>query len=484
MATASVAEVTTAIDQLKSVDNLQPELAVNNGKPINWFQQWYPLAILQDLDPRRPTATKLLGIPLVVWRDGTKQWRAFEDRCPHRLAPLSEGRIDTDGTLMCSYHGWQFDAQGSCTKIPQIGDAKAAATACSNNRSCVASYPVKELGGLLWVWPDTHSAALAASTPPAVIAELDQTADWEPRTDWFMRDLPISMETVVENVMDPCHANFTHHKVQGVRTNEKGTVIKPITPLRPTGFKMEQNSGKFKAEFEFQAPCFLKYHFPIFGRVMAVYVVPTAAGHSRMITRFIKNKQNSSRRPGLMGIVLKCMELVEGNRVFEHTLMRNKVLDGDNHILHVQERQLLAEGVAGWQQNYYMPGYSDTGVAAWRSWLQKYGNAMPVLPRKLSDLPPLMDRRQTLDRYHQHTQHCPDCQKALHNIDFALPATWAAGAAALLFAAVSAASGAAWTSATVLGAGALALVMGLAHRRLKKFRDLFIFTDYVHAEMD
>lgn len=27
----------------------------------------------------------------------------------------------------------------------------------------------------------------------------------------------------------------------------------------------------------------------------------------------------------------------------------------------VQERQLLAEGVSGWQQNYFMPGTSDTG---------------------------------------------------------------------------------------------------------------------------
>jgi hypothetical protein len=35
---------------------------------------------------------------------------------------------------------------------------------------------------------------------------------------------------------------------------------------------------------------------------------------------------------------------------------------------HTQERQLLAEGVAGWQQSYYMPGTSDTGVAAWRAW--------------------------------------------------------------------------------------------------------------------
>jgi hypothetical protein len=53
----------------------------------------------------------------------------------------------------------------------------------------------------------------------------------------------------------------------------------------------------------------------------------------------------------------------------------------------------------------------NTGVAAWRAWLQKYGSAMPLLPKQLSDLPPLMSRRQALDRFEQHTKHCPDCQK-------------------------------------------------------------------------
>lgn len=53
----------------------------------------------------------------------------------------------------------------------------------------------------------------------------------------------------------------------------------------------------------------------------------------------------------------------------------------------------------------------DTGVAAWRAWLQRYGSAMPLLPKQLSDLPPLMSRRQALDRFEQHTKHCPDCQK-------------------------------------------------------------------------
>ncbi|WIA09707.1 hypothetical protein OEZ85_009091 [Tetradesmus obliquus] len=455
------------------------------SKQINWYQQWYPLAIIKDLDPRRPNAARLLGIPVVMWRDGSGAWRAFEDRCPHRLAPLSEGRIDANGTLMCSYHGWEFNGAGACTRIPQIGDERAHATACASQRSCVASYPVKEVQGLLWVWPDAspEGAAAAAAAAPALIAELDQPDEWEPRTDWFMREMPISMETVVENVADPCHANFTHHKVQGARSNEKGTDIKPLTPPTPAGFKMEQDSGRFRASFEFIAPCFLKYTFPAFGRVMAVYVVPTAMGYSRMITRFVKNKHNFPARPGLMGIVLKFMELLEGNRVLEHALMRNKVLDGDNHVLHVQERQLLAEGVNAWQKNYYMPGTSDTGVAAWRSWLTKFGADMPLLPKTLQDLPPLMSRRDSLDRLSQHTQHCPDCQQALKRINLALPATWAAAAAALLVAGVAAATGAPLLSWNVAGAAAAAVLLALAHRSLNKFKELFIFTDYVHADV-
>lgn len=58
-----------------------------------------------------------------------------------------------------------------------------------------------------------------------------------------------------------------------------------------------------------------RYDFPAFGRVMAVYVVPTAAGHCRMITRFIKNKKTFARRPGLMGLFLKVGDEAAGMRI-------------------------------------------------------------------------------------------------------------------------------------------------------------------------
>ncbi len=58
---------------------------------FDWERQWYPMAFVVDLDPSRPHAIQLLGKDLVLWRDGAGEWRCFEDRCPHRLAPLSGG---------------------------------------------------------------------------------------------------------------------------------------------------------------------------------------------------------------------------------------------------------------------------------------------------------------------------------------------------------------------------------------------------------
>ena len=55
---------------------------------FNWRDHWYPVSLIEDLDPRLPTPFQLLGRDLVIWYDG-ESWVAFDDRCPHRLAPLS-----------------------------------------------------------------------------------------------------------------------------------------------------------------------------------------------------------------------------------------------------------------------------------------------------------------------------------------------------------------------------------------------------------
>jgi 3-phenylpropionate/trans-cinnamate dioxygenase ferredoxin subunit len=36
---------------------------------------------------------------------------AFEDRCSHALYPLSRGELRPDGTIVCGWHGAEFDCR-------------------------------------------------------------------------------------------------------------------------------------------------------------------------------------------------------------------------------------------------------------------------------------------------------------------------------------------------------------------------------------
>lgn len=94
--------------------------AATNGEKFDWYSQWYPVVPVCDLDKRVPHAKKVMGLDVVVWWDRNESaWKVFDDTCPHRLAPLSEGRIDQWGRLQCVYHGWCFNGFGDCKLIPQ-----------------------------------------------------------------------------------------------------------------------------------------------------------------------------------------------------------------------------------------------------------------------------------------------------------------------------------------------------------------------------
>ncbi|CAN1290712.1 Protochlorophyllide-dependent translocon component 52, chloroplastic [Linum perenne] len=107
--------VSTAADKI--FDDPLLEVAVNGGpeeyKKFDWFAYWYPVMPVCDLDNRLPHAKTVLGLDLVVWWDRNEgAWKVFDDMCPYRLAPLSEGRIDQWGRLQCVCHGWCFNGAG------------------------------------------------------------------------------------------------------------------------------------------------------------------------------------------------------------------------------------------------------------------------------------------------------------------------------------------------------------------------------------
>lgn len=77
---------------------------------------WYAIAGEREL-ASGPLGRTLLGENLVLYRDPAGRILAAADRCPHREAPLSAGRVE-DGVLTCCYHGWSFGAGGECVAIP------------------------------------------------------------------------------------------------------------------------------------------------------------------------------------------------------------------------------------------------------------------------------------------------------------------------------------------------------------------------------
>lgn len=376
---------------------------------FNFFQHWYPIVPLEDLDPERPIAIILLGQRMVVWKPRfSTAYRVFVDQCPHRLAPLSEGRVDEKtGNLLCSYHGWQFDDEGHCTQIPQAENPDLLSK--NRERYCVTVLPTQEANGLLWVWPDPHSASIAPEHPLPLSPQIDASQGFV----WssIVRDLEYDWQTLVENVADPAHVPFAHHGVQG---NRNRATSLPIQIVKSTPTRIEAKiEGPFYTKITFTPPCHLEYaiHFGDDRQVgLVTYCLPIAPGKSRIVAQFPRNFAQNLH--------------YWTPRWWNHIVVRNTVLDGDMVLLHLQERvvrhRLKTAASESWKTLYQLPTSADRLVIEFRRWLDHYGQSdRGTLPwEKPEQAVPLLslNRQLLLDRYHQHTLICSSCRQALQMI--------------------------------------------------------------------
>lgn len=374
---------------------------------FNFFQHWYPVTPVEDLETNRPTPITILGIRLVIWKPPTSDsYKVFLDQCPHRLAPLSEGRIDEKtGNLMCSYHGWQFDSQGTCTQIPQAENPDIISKKKDN--FCVSSLPVQQANDLLWVWLDATSPEQAANTPLPLSPNVDASKGFV----WssMVRDLEYDWQTLIENVADPSHVPFSHHGIQGNR--DKATPILMRVNQSTCDLIEAVIEKGLKSVITFEPPCRLEYSIP-FGNSqktvgLVTYCIPISPGKSRIVAQFTRNFATQLHR--------------FTPRWWDHIQERNAILDGDMVLLHQQEYFLRQRQTSeSWKTAYKMPTSADRLVIEFRNWFDKYCQGQ--LPWEQVGINPLgyagtnENREEVLNRYRQHTQHCSSCRGALKNI--------------------------------------------------------------------
>ncbi len=370
---------------------------------FDWKEAWYPVSYVQDLDKTKPTKFTLLEQDLVIWWDVTAQtWRAFEDQCPHRLAPLSEGRIAEDGLLECPYHGWAFQGDGKCDRIPQQPEGT---VANESKRACVASYATAERQGLLFVYPGQNNSE---QVKIPIIEPMEESPD-----EWVclntFRDLPYDTLTLLENVLDTSHVPFTHHKSVGNRSTASAVELEVLESGKQgfTGFwEAGPRKGTLGSQHTtFIAPALMWNDLTSkqFGRTLTVvYATPIRKGECRVFARF----------PFKFASKLPSFFIKLTPQWYSH-LSNNTVLEDDQIFLHYQERYLAEKGGSpNFAKAFYLPTRADLFVSSLRKWV----NEFKADPFPNQALPPLQTTEQLLDRYHSHTVHCSSCRTALARI--------------------------------------------------------------------
>eukprot|EP00775_Hariotina_reticulata_P004455 gene4455-4711_t len=383
-----------------------PEQTVAPAEPsaFSWTKAWYPAAVVENLDPDKPNKFTLLGRDYVLWSDAQGSWHCFTDRCPHRLATLSDGLVDKQsGELICAYHGWRFEGSGRCASIPQALDAASAATACNSKRSCATSFPTAVQGGLLWVWPDEAPTATeeAEATTIPLLPELADESLVPLKGRFMVRDLPYSYDFFVENVLDPTHVDFAHHGVAGFDANKFATLdLKQVEDNGSSGFvfqSLPQNPAKRGSFTHFQPPALICIRpgpdpavikegaeagaadarpgsdNPNVLSGLCFYVYPTKPGWCRLAgTSWVSDRQG--RKIQSLSLFTSTMP------VWLKHVLSFEFFAGDDVFLGAASKAYVAEG-ENWRRSYYMPTRADAAIVAFRKWLDKYsGGAVPFPP--------------------------------------------------------------------------------------------------------
>ena len=192
-------------------------------------QLWHPVVAVTEVRDA-PVGVELLGEAVVLWREPSHDGapgtvHAWADRCPHRGAQLSLGRVLLHlhgARLECPYHGWQFagdaaaaDSGGDCARCLHVPAAPAFVSPPSHRATV---FVARERHGLVWV---------RLSAPDAVWpAALSEPPEFSPWIDSAWRQLlcgPYEVDTsaprLVENFLDLSHFGFVHEGWLGARSH-------------------------------------------------------------------------------------------------------------------------------------------------------------------------------------------------------------------------------------------------------------------------
>lgn len=354
---------------------------------------WHPVlqsSLLRDT----PLGVDLMGTPVVLWRESGHEAghghaamssvvHAWEDRCPHRGARLSLGRVLTHvhgARLECAYHGWQFAGQaashqsqqghdmsvGRCALVPAAPDFS------PPDSHCVTVFEARESDGLIWVRLRAPDEAMA---PPVALLHPPAMPQWQAQGWRTVVCGPYEVQTsaprLVENFLDLSHFGFVHESYLGTRSHaqvEVGTVVESSGGVRASKCRAWQPQGYASENGHMGVGRWVEYDYAVAHPFGATLVKTGSGGDpvSNAISVHIRPDGNEACTAwfamATLGDPSTDAELME----FQDTIFSQ-----DKPVIESQQPRRLPLGTEGGPRE--MHGPADRMSSAYRRYLSRLG---------------------------------------------------------------------------------------------------------------
>jgi phenylpropionate dioxygenase-like ring-hydroxylating dioxygenase large terminal subunit len=283
--------------------------------------RWY-VAAFSDEVSRDPIERTLLNVPVVLYRGENDVPIAMYGICPHRYYPLARGHVEGDA-LVCGYHGFTFQADGKCSRIPAQN---------TGANFFQPTYPLHERGSLIWIWMGDRAACDPAAIPPYEDFGLDQPG-WRHSSQTYFR-VGGRAQLLIDNLMDLTHIAFIHQQIPvggafvqtklEVEERERSLQLRRPSSSLWTGFHEMLYGPQAKFDglsdmvsiTDFYGPELIRTSGPVTQRIEGLDTVPEEIGTLWILHGITPETDRSTHYFGMMvrDFRLECAELDETMR--------------------------------------------------------------------------------------------------------------------------------------------------------------------------
>lgn len=209
-------------------------LIKEDGDIIN---HWYILCLESEVPTDKPIKRWIYEKPYVVFRDQSGGVAVLLDKCIHRSAQLSLGKV-CQGKITCPYHGWSFDNQGNLVDVPSDGEENTGKETYKHKNWQVKSIPAVVQDGCVWVWPGDQEKQTDFPTWRFTHYGNKQVAQY-----FMITDFENEVTHLIQNFMDVPHTVFVHSKWFRNRSLLKVPVEVKVAESRVKVTYLQQNDS-------------------------------------------------------------------------------------------------------------------------------------------------------------------------------------------------------------------------------------------------